>query len=178
MMPLAASSIAMTQTTYTNGVAAPENGVENCGLKNVETAGPMIAADITTAPTAPTALRRRPTFSAGESCMPQASSRPARPLSSGAGGVSRGLHRGDAPPVARCGKHRIRRVAHAVSRSAVLARLLRMAERFVDRDEVVARGCQPRRITVRAAGQHLVARERVALGFGVAVLEDQDTADA
>jgi hypothetical protein len=33
--------------------------VENCGLKNAETAGPMIAADMITAPVGPTALRRR-----------------------------------------------------------------------------------------------------------------------
>ena len=65
MMPLAASSMAMTHTTYTNGVAAPENGVENCGLKKVETAGPMIAADMMTAPTVPTAPRRRPMSSEG-----------------------------------------------------------------------------------------------------------------
>jgi hypothetical protein len=32
--------------------------VENCGLKKVETAGPMMAADITTAPVKPTASRR------------------------------------------------------------------------------------------------------------------------
>ena len=36
----------------------PENGIENCGLKKVETAGPMIAADMITAPVSPTALRR------------------------------------------------------------------------------------------------------------------------
>src|SRR3954465_5054311 len=58
-MPEAAIRIAIRQTRYTNGVASPENGIENCGLKNVETAGPMIAADITTAPVAPTASRRR-----------------------------------------------------------------------------------------------------------------------
>src|ERR1044071_2025827 len=69
MIPLAASSMAITHTTYTNGVAAPENGVENCGLKNVETAGPMIAADMTTAPTGATALRRSPTWAAGLSCV-------------------------------------------------------------------------------------------------------------
>src|ERR1041384_5718667 len=59
MMPLAASSMAMTQTTYTNGVAAPENGVENCGLKKVDTAGPMMAADMMTAPPSPMALAGR-----------------------------------------------------------------------------------------------------------------------
>src|ERR1700722_2542544 len=58
-MPLAEIRIAIRQARYTNGVASPENGVENCGLKNVETPGPMIAADITTAPASPTALRRR-----------------------------------------------------------------------------------------------------------------------
>src|ERR1043165_3934753 len=57
-MPEAAIRIAIRQIRYTNGVAAPENGVENCGLKNVETAGPMIAADMITAPVSPTALRR------------------------------------------------------------------------------------------------------------------------
>src|SRR3954471_340048 len=64
MIPLALMRIASRQTRYTNGVAAPENGVENCGLKNVETAGPMMAADMITAPVRPTALRRRPFFGA------------------------------------------------------------------------------------------------------------------
>src|SRR3954464_3775346 len=64
-MPEAAIRIAIRQIKYTNGVAAPENGVENCGLKNVETAGPMIAADMITAPTGPTAPRRKPTRSDG-----------------------------------------------------------------------------------------------------------------
>ncbi|MBU6450077.1 MAG: hypothetical protein KGQ26_10710, partial [Rhodospirillales bacterium] len=39
--------------------AGPENGVENCGLKKVETAGPMIAADMMTAPASPTELDLR-----------------------------------------------------------------------------------------------------------------------
>src|ERR1700749_2684797 len=60
MIPLAAMSIAIVHRRYTNGVASPENGVENCGLKNVETAGPMMAADMITAPVRPTAFRRRP----------------------------------------------------------------------------------------------------------------------
>src|SRR3954454_18451929 len=59
-MPEAAIRIAIRQTRYTNGVAAPEKGMENCGLKNVETAGPMIAADMITAPTGPTTFLRRP----------------------------------------------------------------------------------------------------------------------
>src|SRR3954449_4370721 len=57
-MPEAAIRITIRQIKYTNGVAAPENGVENCGLKNVETAGPMMAAPMITAPVRPTALRR------------------------------------------------------------------------------------------------------------------------
>src|SRR4051795_6517223 len=59
MIPVAAISSAIVQARYTNGVASPLNGIENCGLKNVETAGPMIAADMITAPVRPTALRRR-----------------------------------------------------------------------------------------------------------------------
>jgi hypothetical protein len=50
----------MRHSRYTKGVAEPENGVEYCGLKKVETAGPMIAADMITAPTSPTEFRRRP----------------------------------------------------------------------------------------------------------------------
>lgn len=40
----------MRQTKYTKGVAGPENGVENWGLKKVETPGPIIAADMMIAP--------------------------------------------------------------------------------------------------------------------------------
>jgi hypothetical protein len=54
MMPLAAIRIATRQTKYTKGVAGPENGVENWGLKKVETPGPIIAADMMTAPSSRT----------------------------------------------------------------------------------------------------------------------------
>src|SRR6185437_8064677 len=62
MIPLAVMSIATVHRRYTKGVASPLNGVENCGLKNVETAGPMMAADMMTAPGRPTALARRRTL--------------------------------------------------------------------------------------------------------------------
>src|SRR6218665_521785 len=60
MTPLATMSVTTSVARWTNGVAYPENGVENCGLKNVDTAGPIMAADMITVPPKPTEFRRSP----------------------------------------------------------------------------------------------------------------------
>src|SRR6218665_1465155 len=60
MTPLATMSVTTSVARETNGVAYPENGVENCGLKNVDTAGPIMAADMITVPPKPTEFRRSP----------------------------------------------------------------------------------------------------------------------
>src|SRR6218665_3408480 len=60
MTPLATMSVTTSVARETNGVAYPENGGENCGLKKVETAGPIMAADMITVPPKPTEFRRSP----------------------------------------------------------------------------------------------------------------------
>ena len=59
MMLLARTSMTTSASTKTNGVAAPAVEATTCGLKYTDTAGPMSAADMMTAPPKPTALVRR-----------------------------------------------------------------------------------------------------------------------
>ena len=58
MTPLATTSMTTMPSTKTNGVAAPALAAATCGLKYTDTAGPMRAADMITAPPRPTAFLR------------------------------------------------------------------------------------------------------------------------